>query len=71
VPANNQAFRDFAKNWWGKQPSSTGFTTERNHAEQWEKYDEKTAAAITRTVQEIIDHYFPKGRPKDKGPSGL
>jgi len=63
VPKDNKAFRDFATKWWGKQPSSKGFTTERNHAQQWEKYDEKTAAAITSTVQEIIDLYFPNGRP--------
>jgi len=64
VPKDNKAFREFAGKWWGKQPSSTGFTTERNHAEQWEKYDEKTAAAIAGTVQGIIDQYFPGGRPK-------
>jgi hypothetical protein len=63
VPKDNKAFRDFATKWWGKQPSPTGFTTERNHAEQWEKYDEKTAAAITTAVQEIIGLYFPNGRP--------
>jgi hypothetical protein len=64
VPKDNKALRDFATKWWGKQPSSKGFTTERGHAQQWEKYDEKTAAAITGTVQEIIDLYFPGGRPK-------
>jgi len=64
VPKGNKAFRDFATKWWGKQPSSKGFTTERGHAQQWEKYDEKTSAAITSTVQEIIDLYFPNGRPE-------
>ena len=64
VPADNKAFRDFAVKWWGKQPSSSGFWTEREHAQQWDAYDEKTAAAITGTVQEIINLYFPNGRPK-------
>jgi hypothetical protein len=64
VPADNKAFRDFAVKWWGKQPSSKGFWTEREHAQQWDAYDEKTSAAITGTVQEIINLYFPNGRPK-------
>jgi len=64
VPADNKAFRDFAVKWWGKQPSPKGYTTERGHAQQWDAYDDKTAAAITGTVQEIINLYFPNGRPK-------
>jgi len=64
VPADNKAFRDFAIKWWRKQPSSSGFWTEREHAQQWDAYDEKTSAAITGTVQEIINLYFPNGRPK-------
>lgn len=66
VPKNNQAFRDFALKLWGKQPSSKGFWTEREHAKQWDDYNEQTAAQIRDTVQEILDHYFPKGRPKDR-----
>ena len=64
VPADNQAFPDFALKWWGKEPRPEGYTTERGHAQQWDRYDEKTAAAIRNTVQDIIDLYFPNGRPK-------
>jgi hypothetical protein len=63
VPGDNQAFRAFALKWWGKQPSSKGFWTEREHAKQWEGFNEGTAATISKTVQEIIDLYFPDGRP--------
>ena len=64
VPADNKAFRAFASKWWGKQPSSKGFWTERGHAKQWEDYDEKTSALIKSTVQELLDLYFPGGRPR-------
>jgi hypothetical protein len=64
VPADNKAFRDFAVKWWGKQPSSKGCWTEREHAQQWDAYDKKTSAAIASTVQDIINLYFPNGRPK-------
>ncbi|MFC1805689.1 hypothetical protein ACFL09_01755, partial [Planctomycetota bacterium] len=64
VPANNQAFRDFATKWWGKQPSAKGYWTEREHTKQWEGFNEGTSAQIKKTVQEIIDEYFPDGRPK-------
>lgn len=63
VPKDNKAFQDFALKWWGKQPRSKGFTTEQGHAAQWDTYDEKSAAHIQMTVQEIIDAYFPDGRP--------
>jgi len=63
VPENNQTFRDFALKWWGKQPSGKGYWTEREHAKQWEQFTEKTSAEIKNTVQEIIDAYFPNGRP--------
>jgi hypothetical protein len=65
VPKDNQAFREFATNWWGKQPSAKGFTTERGHAAQWDQFNAETAARISRTVREIIDGYFPAGRPKE------
>lgn len=63
VPADNQAFRDFALKWWGKQPSAEGYWTEREHAQQWETFGEHTAAEIRGTVQDILDEYFPEGRP--------
>lgn len=65
VPENNQAFRDFALKWWGKQPSSKGYWTEREHAEQWEQFNEKSSVQIRHTVQEIIDLYFLNGRPRE------
>ncbi|HKK18582.1 MAG TPA: hypothetical protein VJ952_07855, partial [Opitutales bacterium] len=64
IPEDKAAFREFAKNWWGKQPSGEGYTTERNHAAYWESYDEKTAEKVRRTVQKMIDTYFPEGRPE-------
>jgi hypothetical protein len=63
VPANNQAFREFALKWWGKQPSAKGYWTEREHAGHWEQFDEETSAQIKQVVQEIVDAYFPQGRP--------
>lgn len=63
VPTNNAAFTNFAFNWWGKQPSTNGYTEERNHAEQWDTYDEASAAAVKARAQGIIDLYFPGGRP--------
>lgn len=63
VPRDNQAFRDFARKWWGRQPSPQGHTTERDHAHYWDQYTDKTATLIQNTVQEIIDLYFPNGRP--------
>ncbi|MFQ6132886.1 MAG: M60 family peptidase N-terminal accessory domain-containing protein [Armatimonadota bacterium] len=64
VPEDNQAFREFALKWWGKQPSSEGYWTEREHAKQWEEFSEETSAQIKQVVQEIIDTYFPDGRPQ-------
>jgi hypothetical protein len=66
VPADNQAFRDYALKWWGKQPSEKGYWTEREHAQQWEEFDEETSAKIRQAVQDIIDAYFPAGRPEEK-----
>ncbi|MCH7224686.1 Ig-like domain-containing protein [Haloferula sp. A504] len=37
VPANNLEFRNFATNWWGRQPSIGGAWTEREHARQWDE----------------------------------
>jgi len=65
VPKNNQAFRDFAMKWWGKQPGGKGYWTERDHAKQWDEYNDETKTRIEATVQEIIDMYFPNGRPKE------
>jgi hypothetical protein len=64
VPEDNQAFRDFAQGWWGKQPSAKGFWTEREHAQQWDDFNEETSTQIKIAVQDILDTYFPDGRPK-------
>ena len=45
VPADNAAFRTFALNWWGKQPSINGYWEEREHARQWD-----TTAALRRAA---------------------
>jgi hypothetical protein len=65
VPANNAEFRFFANNWWGRQPSPTGYTEEANHAARWDTYDEAFAAATASRAQQIINLYFPTGRPSD------
>ncbi len=65
VPENNEAFREFALGWWQRPPRADGYTTERNHADRWESYDEAEAARVRQTVQGIIDRYFPEGRPPD------
>lgn len=37
--------------------------TERGHAAQWEQFDAQTAKRIRHRGQQIIDTYFPGGRP--------
>ena len=64
IPEDNATFRAFALQWWGKEPSEKGFTTERNHAARWRDYDESYAKRVHRRMQEIIDRYFPNGRPE-------
>jgi hypothetical protein len=66
VPKDNQAFREFALKWWEKQPSSGGYWTEREHARQWESFTEETSAEIRQTIQEILETYFPDGRPEKR-----
>lgn len=64
VPKNRKAFQQFALSWWGKRPSEKGFTTERNHAALWDTYDAQVAAKVRGRVQDIVNRYFPNGRPK-------
>ncbi len=66
VPRNNQAFRDFANGWWGKPPLTTGHQIEHEHAQQWQSYNEQTAAQIKQRVQEILEQYFPGGKPREQ-----
>ena len=77
VPANNAEFQAFSLAWFGHIPKITGLWEEREHARQWdttalytppvrpngEIYNEASAADTRNAVQEIIDLYFPKGRP--------
>ena len=70
IPANNAAFRTFMTSWYGGQPSLSGFTVEREHAEQWSttqgtEYNETVATRIHARVQEILNLYYPAGRPTD------
>jgi len=66
VPRDNAAFRTFANGWWGQPPKATGYQIERAHAQQWESYNEQTAAQIKQTLQEILDHYFSGGQPREQ-----
>ena len=36
VPADNAAFRAFARGWWDGEPSIGGYWTEREHTRQWD-----------------------------------
>ncbi len=67
--------------WGGTAPSITGYGVEREHARQWsttlqngtapqtrfpnEIYNEAAAAEVHARVQEILDLYYPSGRPTD------
>ena len=64
VPKNNAEFKTFTTFWWGKQPSLKGFCHQKGHAQQWDSYDEKSCKKAQDYLQEIIDMYFPNGRPK-------
>ncbi len=63
VPPDNAAFRAFALKRWGHQPRPTGYTTERSHAQRWDHYDAAEAAKVRQRVQDLLDRYFPHGRP--------
>jgi len=67
IPADNSEFRTFALGWWERQPLDSGFSEERNHASRWADYDPAMATATADRAQEIIDLYFPNGRPADYG----
>lgn len=46
-----------------QKPTAKGFTTEVGHVQQWQDYNEKSAAAIAAKIDEWILLYFPKGKP--------
>jgi hypothetical protein len=45
-------------------PSPKGWCHQKGHAQLWNSYDEKSCARAKAYVQEIIDMYFPRGRPR-------
>ncbi len=67
--------------WGGTAPSISGYGVEREHARQWsttlqngtapqtrfpnEIYNEAAATGVHARVQEILDIYYPSGRPTD------
>ena len=63
VPPNNSSFTNFAYKWWSGKPSSDGYWEEREHASQWDIYNENSALGITNRVQELLNLYYPNGRP--------
>ena len=63
VPEKKTNYQDFAFSWWGHQPDSNGYMTEKDHAMLWSTYNEDYASQIENNVQDIIDLYFPDGRP--------
>gem|GEM_PF-1200841 len=88
VPTNNAAYQAWCLMWYGHQPSTNGYAVEREHARQWstnllngadpqvrfptEIFDEAAAEQVKARVQEIIDLYYPNGRPAPpEAPSGL
>jgi len=65
IPETKTNYQDFAMSWWGHQPDSDGYMTEKDHAMLWNTYNEDYALQIENIVQDIIDHYFPEGRPME------
>ncbi len=59
IPANNQAIRTFILNWKdGKNPEAGTY-----EAKLWNIWDAAYATIIKKNVQNIINSYFPNGRP--------
>ena len=81
IPADNAAYRTWCTSWWGGTPSISGYGVEREHARQWsttlqngtdtqvrfptEIYDATAASQVHARVQEILNLYYPTGRPTD------
>jgi hypothetical protein len=65
VLRNNREFQAFTTKWWGKKPSQKGWCHQKGHAQLWNSYDEKSCARAKAYVREIINMYFPKGRPRN------
>jgi len=79
VPGNNKEFQEFTEKWWGRKPRIKGYCHEAGHARQWDNqalaeptvwpngdiYDENSCARVKASVQDIIDMYFPHGRPRE------
>jgi hypothetical protein len=64
VPENNAEFQAFASSWWGRVPQLDATDqAEREHAQQWDSYDESSHAAIVAVINSILATYFPGGDP--------
>lgn len=63
IPENNQQFHEFALAWWKRQPSPDGNMTEREHAAQWDVYNENSASALEDVIDDILALYYPDGPP--------
>jgi hypothetical protein len=64
VPENNAEFQAFASSWWGRVPQLDATDqAEREHAQQWDSYDESSHAAIVAMIDSILSTYFPGGDP--------
>jgi autotransporter-associated beta strand protein len=79
LPTNNAEFQAFCLLYFGYQPTMAGYGVEDEKARQWstnllvtaaeqvrfptEIYDEAAHAQVAARVQEIIDLYYPAGRP--------
>lgn len=71
IPADNAAFKTFAHGWWNREPLLSGKDEEeKNHARRWTNYDPGQAKASATRTQQIIDLYFPNGRPPEPEPRG-
>jgi hypothetical protein len=81
VPTNNASYRSWCSNWYGTMPTMSGYGVEREHARQWstnlqngadtqvrfptEIFDEAASTQVKARAQEILDLYYPSGRPTD------
>ena len=81
VPTNNATYQSWCSNWWGRAPSISGYGVEREHARQWstnllngtdtqtrfptEIFDAAASTQVKARAQEILDLYYPTGRPTD------
>jgi hypothetical protein len=70
VPTNNADFRSFATQWWGRQPTIAELNSvpQSDYCIKWTTYNESACAAVKTRTQQIIDLYFPHGKPAPPSP---